>query len=189
MLQIMPQMRILVAVEAVGFRKGIDSPAELCRAKDCGPGARRVAGSSRCSFLLIGAVRAWNVSLQSANRAGIVFVAREEYPLSISGKEGRVMATPVRTRPPGKDPVKVDPNHYTVEFEDEKVRVLRIWCGPGEKLDITGTAGQVLHFDAFEHDPENLRDKPFEVIAVELKTFSSGLGASDDLAPPRSTSS
>ena len=33
MLQITPQMRILVAVEAVDFRKGIDSLAELCRAK------------------------------------------------------------------------------------------------------------------------------------------------------------
>ena len=33
MLQITPQMRILVAVETVDFRKGIDSLAELCRAK------------------------------------------------------------------------------------------------------------------------------------------------------------
>ena len=33
MLQITPQMRILVAVEAVDFRKGIDSLAELCRAR------------------------------------------------------------------------------------------------------------------------------------------------------------
>ena len=33
MLAITPQMRIRVAVEAVDFRKGIDSLAELCRAK------------------------------------------------------------------------------------------------------------------------------------------------------------
>ena len=33
MLALTPQMRILVAVEAVDFRKGIDSLAELCRAK------------------------------------------------------------------------------------------------------------------------------------------------------------
>jgi len=33
MLPITPQMRILEAVEAVDFRKGIDSLAELCRAK------------------------------------------------------------------------------------------------------------------------------------------------------------
>jgi transposase len=33
MLAITPQMRILVAVEAVDFRKGIDSLAALCRAQ------------------------------------------------------------------------------------------------------------------------------------------------------------
>ena len=33
MLAITPQMRILVAVEAVDFRKGIDSIAQLCREK------------------------------------------------------------------------------------------------------------------------------------------------------------
>jgi len=33
MIQLTPQMRILVAVEAVDFRKGIDSLAALCREK------------------------------------------------------------------------------------------------------------------------------------------------------------
>ena len=33
MLQIAPQMRILVAIEAVDLRKGIDGLAELCREK------------------------------------------------------------------------------------------------------------------------------------------------------------
>ena len=33
MIQITPQMRVLVAVEAVDFRKGIDSLAQLCRDK------------------------------------------------------------------------------------------------------------------------------------------------------------
>jgi transposase len=32
-LQITPQMRILVAIEAVDGRKGIDSPVQLCREK------------------------------------------------------------------------------------------------------------------------------------------------------------
>ena len=32
-----------------------------------------------------------------------------------------------------QDPVKVDPKHYTVEFENEQVRVLRISYGAGEK--------------------------------------------------------
>ena len=33
MIQITPQMRVLVAVDAVDFRKGIDSLAQLCRDK------------------------------------------------------------------------------------------------------------------------------------------------------------
>jgi len=96
-----------------------------------------------------------------------------------------------------QDPVQVDARHYTVEVENEKVRVLRIKYGPHEKStmhghpatvavfitdaqsrftypdgrveEITAKAGQVAYFDAFVHDPENLSDKPFEVIAVELK--------------------
>ena len=107
------------------------------------------------------------------------------------------MATPARPTPPGKDPVKVDPKHYTVEFEDDRVRVLRIKYGPGEKSvmhghpasiavflteghtrftypggkteDGTAKAGDVMYFDAVEHLPENLGGQAFEVIAVELK--------------------
>jgi len=107
------------------------------------------------------------------------------------------MATPARPKPLGADPVKVAKKHYTVEFENDKVRVLRVKYGPGEKSvmhghpalvgvfltdcktrftypdgkkeDITAKAGQVMHLDAFEHDAENLSQKPFEVIAVELK--------------------
>ena len=95
------------------------------------------------------------------------------------------------------DPVKVDSKHYTVELENERVRVLRIKYGPHEKSkmhghpaivgifltdgqmrftypdgkseDITAKTVQVVYFPAFEHDPENLRDQPFEVIGVELK--------------------
>ena len=96
-----------------------------------------------------------------------------------------------------QDPVKVDSGHYTVEVENDRVRVLRIKYGPREKSsmhghpalvgvmltdghirftypggkseEITATAGQVLHFPAVEHLPENLGDEPFEAIAVELK--------------------
>ena len=98
----------------------------------------------------------------------------------------------------GHDPVKVDATHYTVELENEQVRVLRIRYGPHEKSvmhshpalvgvmmtdahirftypdgkieDVEVTAGQVLAFPALDHLPENLSDHAFEVIAVELKT-------------------
>ena len=32
------------------------------------------------------------------------------------------------------DPVKVDPKHYKVEFENERVRVLRVSYGPGQEV-------------------------------------------------------
>lgn len=95
------------------------------------------------------------------------------------------------------DPVVVDSRHYKVEFEDTRVRVLRIRYGPHEKStmhghpalvgvmmtdghirftypdgkteDIEASAGQVLNFPAIQHLPENLSDQPFECIAVELK--------------------
>src|SRR5215471_9766664 len=96
-----------------------------------------------------------------------------------------------------QDPVHVDSKHYTVEFENEKIRVLRIKYGPHEKSsmhghpasvavfltdavgrftypdgrseEINAEAGQVMFMDAVIHDPANTGDKPFEVIAVELK--------------------
>jgi len=108
------------------------------------------------------------------------------------------MATPSIPQPAGQDPVQVDPQHYTVEHEDDKVRVLRIKYGPGEKSvmhghpavvgviltdcrirftypdgkteDISALEGQVLSFPALEHLPENIGDKTFEVIGIELKS-------------------
>ena len=107
------------------------------------------------------------------------------------------MATARIPQPTAEDPVKVDPRHYKVEFENERVRVLRIKYGPGEKSimhshpesiavfltdahhkfsypvgrteDIKADAGTVQHMDAFTHLPENLSKTPFEVIAIELK--------------------
>ena len=96
-----------------------------------------------------------------------------------------------------KDAVKADPQHYTVEFENDKVRVIRIKYGPGEKSVMhthgpnvgilltknavrmtlpdgtsevsTTVAGTAQWSDAEEHLPENLSDEPLEVILVELK--------------------
>ena len=43
------------------------------------------------------------------------------------------MATARMPQPSGEDPVKVDPKHYKVEFENDRVRVVRIKYKPGEK--------------------------------------------------------
>lgn len=103
------------------------------------------------------------------------------------------MTLPTRAQ----DPVKVDPKHYKVEFENDQVRVLRITYGPHEKsvmhehpnavaVFLTNSkgkftfpdgktqamvmkAGNAVWTPAGQHLPENTGDKPFELILVELK--------------------
>jgi quercetin dioxygenase-like cupin family protein len=99
-----------------------------------------------------------------------------------------------------QDPVQVDSKHYKVEFENEQVRVLRITYGPHEKSVMhehpnavavfltdqnvkftlpDGKAqttpakkGQAIWTPAGKHLPENLSDKPLELILVEMKGSS-----------------
>jgi hypothetical protein len=96
------------------------------------------------------------------------------------------------------DPVQVDPRHYRVEFENDRVRVLRIRYGPHEKSvmhshppgvgvfltdhharftgpdgktwDWRARAGEFFSGDGTTHSPENLSEEPFELIEVELKS-------------------
>jgi hypothetical protein len=107
------------------------------------------------------------------------------------------MTTAPTPRPMSEDPVLVDPNHYRVEFENDRVRVLRINYGPRERSvmhghpagvavfltdqrskftypdgsseEVVGEAGRVRWLDAFRHLPENASDQSFELILVELK--------------------
>ena len=108
------------------------------------------------------------------------------------------MSTAPKPQPSHLDPVKLDPNHYKVEFENDRVRVLRVNYGPGERSVMhshpdgiglfltpqhsrfaftTGrstenhfTAGEVKWLPGGTHLPENLGDQPLEVVLVELKT-------------------
>jgi quercetin dioxygenase-like cupin family protein len=96
-----------------------------------------------------------------------------------------------------EDALVADPAHYSVEFENDRVRVIRIKYGPGEKsvmhthgpnasimltdaeirmhlpdgssVDFSGKRGDVQWADAEEHLPENTGDAPFEVVLIELK--------------------
>lgn len=111
----------------------------------------------------------------------------------------RVPAKPTggKKKPVPPDPVRVDSNHYTVELENDRVRVLRIRYGPHEQSVMHGhpacvavflsdahvrftfpdgkteeqhaRAGEVAAYPAGEHLPENLSDQPLELILVELK--------------------
>src|SRR6202171_6379078 len=97
-----------------------------------------------------------------------------------------------------QDPIKVDAKHYKVEFENDRVRVLRITYGPHEKSvmhhhpasvavfltdgqsrftmpdgkthDAPVKTGSVQWWESGKHLPENVGDKPFELILVELKS-------------------
>ena len=48
------------------------------------------------------------------------------------------MSTAAKIQPGTQDPVRVDPEHYRVELENEKVRVLRVRYGPHEKSVMHG---------------------------------------------------
>jgi quercetin dioxygenase-like cupin family protein len=93
--------------------------------------------------------------------------------------------------------VKVDPKHYTVEAENDRVRVLRVRYGPHEKSVMHGhpavvavfltenhgrftlpdgrteerswKAGESMVMPAEKHLPENLSDNPLELVLIELK--------------------
>jgi quercetin dioxygenase-like cupin family protein len=119
--------------------------------------------------------------------------ATETIQLELKGK-------PVATQPAiqsALDPVKLDPKHNKVEFENAQVRVLRFtydphWKSPmhehpanikvyltdfhtrfsypdGKTEERQGKAGQVFWSAPVKHEAEHLGDKPLEGIQIELK--------------------
>lgn len=96
-----------------------------------------------------------------------------------------------------RDPVTLDPEHYKVEVENERIRAIRISYEPGDKSkmhshpasvavlltdadvrytypdgsteDIHGKAGQVMWLPPTTHQPENVGDNRFELIEIEMK--------------------
>ena len=107
------------------------------------------------------------------------------------------MSTAPKPQPISADPVKVDAKHYTIEAENDRVRVLRARYGPREKSVMHGhpalvavfltenrgkftfpdgrteerswKAGESMVMAAEEHLPENLSNDPLEVVLIELK--------------------
>jgi quercetin dioxygenase-like cupin family protein len=98
-----------------------------------------------------------------------------------------------------QDATKADAKHYKVEFENSRVRIVRVHYGPHEKsvmhthpdaVAIFQTDGRVkftfpngkteerdmkagtsLFTPSVRHLPENLSDNDMEVILVEMKTL------------------
>jgi oxalate decarboxylase/phosphoglucose isomerase-like protein (cupin superfamily) len=113
--------------------------------------------------------------------------------------EVELKGTPQPAEYPALDPVKVDPQHYKVEFENDQVRVTRARYGSHEKgvmhehklnrvvvylTDADTTvmepggkpsearhqAGEVVFGGPAKHLEKNLSSRAFEVMVVELKT-------------------
>ena len=120
-------------------------------------------------------------------------------PVSIVEVELKKPGTSAKAGTSPLDPVKVDPKHYRVEFENDQVRVLRVRIGPkeaapmhehalnrvvtyltdqnfrvttadGKVEQVEHKAGDVSWGGPAKHKEENLSDKPFEVVVVELKS-------------------
>jgi len=73
------------------------------------------------------------------------------------------MATARMPQPTAEDPVKVDPKHYKVEFENDGVRVLRVKYGAREK--------SVMH-SHFSTSPAFIRQAALSVIRNKLQVIS-----------------
>lgn len=93
--------------------------------------------------------------------------------------------------------LQADPERHTVDFENDRVRVVRIKYGPNETVathshlpgvvvfvtdqhvrfnlpdgtsqEIQAKAGDAVWMDATTHQPENLTDRPLEVLYIEVK--------------------
>ena len=107
------------------------------------------------------------------------------------------MALEHQTRGATSDPAIADPKHFRVVSETPKVRVLRLRFGPHEKsvmhwhpamivvlladchlrytyqdgtsAEVIAKRGQVLDFPEAVHRLENLSDRRFEAVRIELK--------------------
>jgi len=115
-----------------------------------------------------------------------------EVELKKAGKPDKMAAAAL-------DPLKIDPKHYKVEFENQFVRVIRVKIGPHESVPMheharnrvvvylsdhnfrvlsddgkvdtqQHKAGDVSWGAAAKHKEENLSDKLFEAVVVEAKS-------------------
>jgi quercetin dioxygenase-like cupin family protein len=120
-------------------------------------------------------------------------------PVTIIEIELKKPGDPAKKASGALDPVKVDPKMYKVELENDQVRILRVRVGPhqvaplhehllnrvvtyitdqnfrvttpdGKVETLQHKAGEVSWGTPTKHKEENLSDKAFEVLVVELKS-------------------
>lgn len=128
--------------------------------------------------------------------------AGKHLPENVGGKPFQVVLVELKGKPASKtnitiDPVAVDPEHHKVEFDNDRVRVLRVNFKPHEKLkehehpnavavfltdtdskftladgktrEGRGKRGEATWAAGEKHVVENKSNKPAEVILIELK--------------------
>lgn len=97
----------------------------------------------------------------------------------------------------GQDPAKVEPKHYKLDFENDRVQVISVHYGPHEKSamhehpggvvvilteahlrftdqngkvrEIFSKPGEARWYPPFKHRVENLGDTPYDAVYVGLK--------------------
>lgn len=140
-------------------------------------------------------------TLMVALATGLVLSCSRSEPEHAAAEPTATAAPPPAPEAAPADPTVVDPAHYKTEFENDRVRIVRITYGPnegsvmhyhpdnvavfltdntaemtlpgGDTVEISLKAGQAMFEAAGEHLPKNTSDQPLEVVLVELKDAGS----------------
>ncbi len=109
----------------------------------------------------------------------------------------------------GQDPTKVEPKHYRLDFENDRVQVVSVHYGPHEKSvlhdhpggvvvilteahlrftdengktrEVFSKPGEARWYPPFKHKVENLGDTPYDAVYIGIK---GKLAASNGTAGP-----
>jgi beta-alanine degradation protein BauB len=110
-----------------------------------------------------------------------------------------------------QDPTKVEPKHYKLLFQNDKVQVVSVYYGPHEKSEmhdhpggvvviVTGghlrftdqngkvtevysKSGEARWFPPFKHKVENVGDEPYNAVYVGLKGRTTEVGSNSEVSP------
>jgi quercetin dioxygenase-like cupin family protein len=111
-----------------------------------------------------------------------------------------------------QDPTKVEPKHYKMQFENDRVQVVNVHYGPHEKsemhehpggvsvsvtgghlrftdqngkvTDVFAKAGEARWFPPFKHKVENLGDEPYNGVYIGIKGKLSAAGSDPQPGSP-----
>ena len=108
-----------------------------------------------------------------------------------------------------QDPTKVEPKHYRLDFENDKVQVVSVHYGPHEKSaihdhpggvvviltaahlrftdengktrDVFSKPGEARWYPPFKHRVENLGDTAYDAVYVGIKGMTASNGSNDPM--------